>query len=222
MTKPPVLPIRPSRTWRGLRWRRKRQSLSAATMTPIDAVLLAVDSARRSGWAIFARGQLMRYGECDGRAPHERAAVIADLLRLAEAMALPAGLVLEVPFGGPLKTLLSLAESAALWRDTWRAYEQPPRRVLEVLASEWRERMFGSGSMPRDDARRLEQLTARRIVDLAHLGDQTGLGGDAAAAVCLGHVARSSAALQAALPCALVDLRRNPRARLTVHTREKP
>ena len=220
----PAPPLRTARPWRSrvIRWKRKRQSLSASTIAPLDAVLLAVDSARNSGWALYARGQLNKYGECNSRAPHERAEVVADALRLAVALDRPIGLVLEVPFGGPLKTLLSLAESATLWRDTWIAYEQHPRRVIDVLATEWRERMFGVGTMPREDARRLEQITAQRILDVARMTSRPALGGDAAAAVCLGYTARSSSALQTALPCALIDLRRHPRARLTVHAKGKP
>lgn len=220
LQRPLVAPRR--NPWRALRWKRKRQSLSTATITPLDAVLLAVDSARKSGWALYSRGQLIRFGECSSRLPHERAEVVAEALRFAHALELPVALVLEVPFGGPLKTLLSLAESAALWRDTWVSYEQQPRRVLEVLATEWRERMFGPGKLPRDAARRFEALAAARIVQQSPQQNPPELGGDSAAAVCLGYVARSSGALQAALPCALVDLRRHPRARLTVHARLKP
>jgi hypothetical protein len=223
MNKPtPPTPTRAARPWRVLRWKRKRQSLSTATITPLDAVLLAVDSARRSGWALYSRGHLVRYGECNSRTPLERAEVVSDALRHAGALELPVGLVLEVPYGGPLKTLLSLAETAALWRDTWIGYEQHPRRVIDVLATEWRERLFGVGSMPRDAARRLEQLTAQRIVATSTLRHAPELGGDSVAAICLGYVARSSAALQTALPCALVDLRKNPRARLTVNMKGKP
>jgi len=217
-------PLRVARPWRSrvIRWKRRRQSLSASTIAPLDAVLLAVDSARCSGWAVYARGQLHTYGECSSRVPQERAEVVAEALRLSVALDRPIGLVLEVPFGGPLKTLLSLAETAALWRDTWVAYEQHPRRVIDVLATEWRERMFGTGSMPREDARRLEQITAQRIRDVARLSSRPELGGDAAAAVCLGYTARTSSALQTALPCALIDLRRHPRARLTVHAKGTP
>jgi len=207
---PPTPPLRPSREgrtkWRVLRFGRTRRAPIAVTLRPLRAVVLAIDSARKSGWALYDRGTLVAYGECAANIAHQRDHVITGALRTADAAQLRAAIAVETPFGGALQTIVSLATSAALWRDTWRAHGEPLRACLDVQAGEWRRHLFGSGKMPRDAARRLEQLTVQRIVQQHQpaigLAD---IGPDAAAAICFGYVARSSVELQSALRCDLVE-----------------
>lgn len=207
---PPLPPLRPSKEgrtkWRVLRFGRTRRAPIAVALRPLRAVVLAIDSARKAGWAIYDRGSLVAYGECASGFAHQRDHVIDMALGYAGRAGLPTAIAVETPFGGPLATIVSLATSAALWRDTWRAHKEPLRACLDVQAGEWRRHLFGSGKMPRDAARRLERLTAQRIahqhqpaIGLADIGP------DAAAAICFGYVARSSVELQSALRCDLVE-----------------
>jgi hypothetical protein len=177
------------------------------TQRPLDAAILAIDSARRSGFALYVRGELVRYGECNARCQADRLEVIARAQRLAAEFELRLGFVVEAPFGGTLATALSLTASLELWRDSWRALGGVGTRVLQLRASDWRAQVFGKGSLPRDVARHLEQVMAQRIARL-HIGDEAPpIGGDSAAAICLGYTQLRSSALRAALRCELVPAR---------------
>lgn len=204
-----------------LRARPRPARTLALTIRPLEAVVLAVDSARRAGFAVYLRGVLADYGEVLSRKPLDRADVVRGALRLAEHAGLSCALALETPYGGTVATLLSLHATAELWRDTWLAHEQAASHVLDLDAGQWRKLIFGGGNLPRDDARRLEALTAERIVarDRVRPPGAT-IGPDAAAAICLGHVARSSVALQEALGCELSRARARPRPTLEVNRRK--
>lgn len=190
--------------WRPLLRLRARSNVTALTIQPLDAVVLALDSAKHTGLATYYCGRLVGYGECDSRKPDERAEAIRSALRLAEYTGLKAGLALETPYGGALTTLLSLNATATLWRDSWVAHDQPLTRIVELQARQWRAQLFGSSRMPREATRRLEAITAAQIAQRDDVRDCGPIGPDAAAAICLGNVARRSAALLAALDCGLV------------------
>lgn len=196
-----------SRGWLMIRRRRQAPRRFDHAPRPLRAAILAIDSARRSGYAVYVAGELVQYGECNARRFADRLSVLEIALMRSKGAQLPLGLVLEEPFGGTLATALSLHASLELWRDTWLAIGGKLRHVAQERAADWRLRLFGSARMPRDQVRRLEQITAQRIAALA--GYRGDIGGDAAAAICLGYAHRQSALLHKSLRCALVD----PRAR---------
>jgi len=192
---------------RFVRIRRRRLQLEQLVPKPLRAVICAIDSAKRSGCAIYVSGQLAEHREVDATRHAERAAAVQRALELAQASELPIALVLEVPYGGTLKTALSLTASSVLWKDTWLELGGSPKHVLERMANEWRATLYGSGSgrLSREHNRRLEQLIAARIVS-EHLDRTLGdFGGDESAAICLGFSAVRSALLQRALKCQLKD-----------------
>jgi hypothetical protein len=211
MTRP-NLPTR--KPWQLLRLRRRKTAPLVQTLRPLEAVLLAVDTAQGAGWALYGAGELMLFGEVKTGRPEARRDVVAQTIHLGDRLGLPLAVVLEAPWGGALGTIISLAQSVALWRDTWLDSGEPLGTVLELQAREWRRPLFGAGNMPRLEQRRLEQLTAARICAEFNIGGAAP-GPDASAAICLGYVCRRSAELQTRLRCALVEaaprtLRRPP------------
>jgi len=201
MTRP-TLPTR--KPWQLLRLRRRKAGPFVQTLQPLDAVLLSVDTAHGAGWAIYRTGDLVAFGEVRTARPGERRSVVAQVINLADRLERPAGLVLEAPWGGALGTIISLAQSVALWRDTWIDSGEPLANVLELQAREWRRPLFGGANMPRLEQRRLEQITASRICGEFRIADHVP-GPDAAAAICLGYVCRRSAELQTRLRSELID-----------------
>jgi len=202
MTRPTLPPRKP---WQILRLRRRKSAPFVQTMQPLDAVLLAVDTAHGAGWALYRCGGLVAFGEIRTSRTADRRAIVAQTLALARRLERPAAIALEAPWGGPLGTIISLAQSVALWRDSWLDADAHERTVLELQAREWRRTLFGGGNLPRLEQRSLEQITARRIAAEAGLAEHVPPGPDASAAICLGYVCRRSAELQARLRCELVE-----------------
>jgi hypothetical protein len=186
-----------------------RPVLHVLTKTPLNAVIIAIDSAKRSGCATYERGRLVHYAEVRARDPHARLRYLQGALERASRLRdVTCALVLEVPYGGTLATAISLSETVTLWRDTWATLLQPPRHVVEKLASEWRRELFGRGDMTREQARHLEAITAARIaaqdIDMSVV-PVVPIGGDAAAAICLGFTCVRSPLLREALGCELLS-----------------
>lgn len=185
--------------------RRKQAARLPPLPTPLDAVLVAIDSAKRSGFATYARGDVHRYGEVDATRPAERARVIDDAVSLAYRLGIPCGLVIEVPWGGYTATVVSLVQTAQSWRGTWAAHGQDESRCIERTASDWRQVLFGSRSMPRAQARMLEGAYARQVVE-RQVGspEYPPIGPDAAAALCIGQTITRARELLAVLGCRVV------------------
>jgi hypothetical protein len=185
------------------------------TRRPLAAVLVAIDCAKRSGCATYALGRLHNYAEIKAHEhPHERLEYLQRALAYAVLLAVPCGLVLEVPFsstrGGSRAAERSLTASVTLWRDSWLQLRQKLEHVHEVEAGDWRRALFGSGSMPREAQQRLEALAAVQIVErdrrAGALLTLEAVGSDAAAAICLGATCTHSLDLQKALECQLIAL----------------
>lgn len=191
------------------------------TRTPLDAVLVALDSAKCTGYAIYIRGRLHHYGEVNARMPIERAAVFTEAIHAATMRGLPIGVVLEVPWGGYQSAALSLHATATAWRETWFVTGQPVEHMIERTAGEWRRVLFGGGgsgrgggrALPRAQARHLERVLAEQVVE-RDLGPRRfgkpALGPDAAAAVCIGQTIIRSGELVTLLGCGCVAPDRRP------------
>lgn len=203
----------PPKRMRASRYSRNTSSrpppLVLRTRWPLAAVLVTVDCAKRSGCATYALGRLYSYAQIKAHEhPHERLEYVQRALDCARLLAVPCGLVLEVPWGGSRVAERSLTASVALWRDSWLQHGLPLEHVHEVEAGDWRRALFGTGSMPREAAQRLEALAASQIVErdrrAGALLTLEAVGSDAAAAICLGATCTHSLELQKALKCQLV------------------
>lgn len=153
---------------------------------PLDAVIVAIDSARCSGVATYVSGRLHHYCEVSARAHGDRQLALRDAVVTARVRGLPCAMVLEVPYGGRLNAALSLTATATLWLDTWAQLGQQAGLCVELTAPEWRRQVFGKRPQQREQARRLEALLAEQIAGRDLPGRVHRIGPDAAAAVCMG------------------------------------
>lgn len=185
--------------------RGKVAPLRPPTPRPLDAAIMMIDSAKTSGIALYVRGRLHAYNECNARDPRARLQVLREFTTTATVRGLPYAVALEVPWGGYQSAALSLHATAALWRDSWLQLEQRAELMVESTAATWRKRLFGNAKMPRDLARRVELGFAHQVVrrDIRDPYIRR-VGPDAAAAICIGQVMIRSPELQQTLGCGLV------------------
>lgn len=153
------------------------------TITCHDCVVLALDTASTTGWAIWKRQELAGCG------------AIADVFNASEAMSklvmdarlmahhcgdMPLVVVGERPFRDPLGKL-----SAAWWAwvEVLDAVNVPKKHRHRVYPSVWRSKVLGKGwgSAKRDSAREMEQLLATGVLQSTAAVDP-----DAAAAIGIG------------------------------------
>lgn len=181
--------------------------LGPRELTGLRAVVCALDAARTTGVAVYIDGRLRAYDECDAHDPNARKQVVQECINAAAVRELPCVLVVEAPWGGYASAALSLTSTVALWRDSWRAAGRSPWHFVELTAGTWRRALFGRGSMTRDAVRQWELVNARaRVLADMHGGRGTlkPIGGDAAAAICLGQVASHSSGVRKRVGCDLV------------------
>jgi hypothetical protein len=168
-------------------------------VAPMRAVLLNLDAAQRTGFALFLDGTLREYGALNALDPDARRAVLREAMHTAEVRARPLALICEAPFGGHLSAALSLTATVALWRDSWKQLRQPPGTFLEITVGQWRRALFGRHGLSRKQARELEQhaARARACADMPFRAHYR-IDADAAAAICMGQVtARAGGVLEA-------------------------
>jgi len=177
--------------------RRAARRQPAPSAAPSRCVVLAVDTATRSGWAALTHGSdaYLGFGEADTL---DRAA-LSDIVRWAAAHArcqrVPVVLVLESPFGGPVATLLGLGAARERWLAAWREYGLPARQVVSVVPSEWRARVLSPGwaRAGRAAVRAQEQAVAGATVGELVRGDE-------AAAILIARWAMRAAKVARVLP----------------------
>lgn len=163
---------------------------------PHRAVILAVDTAERSGWALWVQGSLHAWGEIDmmGRGGASAADVCADAKGLAADLAPDAVLVYERPFRGTTQ-----GQWIGAWKAAWARELPTPHRMVGVYPATWRARVLGRGlhAAKREVVRPVEQSVATALADAAQPGD---IGPDAAAAVCIGYWATHAPEVAKKLP----------------------
>lgn len=137
----------------------------APTPKPWLAVVLAIDTARRSGWALGQCGKLVRAGEVDTLDEAIVDQIVANAVELAASVSLPCVLVLESAFGGSVDVVSALGVARERWLRAWRGADQALGRVVKVQPSSWRAPVLGSSSigLPREQVRELEQRSATVI-----------------------------------------------------------
>lgn len=175
--------------------------------TPHPAVILAVDTAQRSGWAVYVRGELVSYGEVDMLDPSKSSdqwgvsgwnadrVCLHALWEVAfgldwDAPYTAAVLVFERPFRGT-----SQGQWIGAWKAAWAANGGHKRRMVGVFPSSWRARVLGPGwaRAGRDKVRARELEMAAAIAGRRVRPDE-------AAAVLIAEGASKSAEVGARLP----------------------
>lgn len=157
------------------RGRRAKRRLPPASATPLRCLVLAVDTAARSGWcAIHGRDQFLAYGEADTLDGPALRYIVRWALCHAEARGLPLVLVLEKAWGGKPWVLVGLGAARERWMAAWRALDLPESHVVSVQPSEWRAVVLGKrwARAPREEVRPHEQAIAKATVGAAVSGDE--------------------------------------------------
>jgi hypothetical protein len=186
---------------------RRRTAPVRPTARPLAAVLVALDSAKCTGYATYVNGKLWAFGEVDARSATERARVFGEASQAAYMRQIPIGCVLEVPWGGYQAAALSLHITAYDWRNTWVASGHDGAAMIERTAGQWRRSLFGGRTLGREQARRLEAAYAEQVIarDLgARRLNMPAPGPDAVAAVCIGQTILRLGELARVLGCGCV------------------
>ncbi len=177
----PSAPVRPvSPAARALSSRDKHRTAPAPK--PWECVVLAVDTARQSGWALYVVGKYEQSGEIDTLDATGVELVVSIALERAMALGKPLVMALEFRYGGRQWVTAGLAVACERWRAAWRKAGISERRALKVGPSTWRAAVLGSpwAHARREGVRSVEQAVAAGLARRA-------VGPDEAAAVCIGH-----------------------------------
>lgn len=140
-----------------------------------EACVLGIDPGEVSGWAIWQRGELVKYGvilDVFGPLPAELA---AHFLRYRG----PHVAVVERPFRVQFGTQTNIGTADRIWR---KRFEEARIPFVRVYPSSWRSKVLGKGwgNASRDLARAKEQEVARGIAQV------TSIHPDAAPALLMG------------------------------------
>lgn len=136
-----------------------------------DIVTLAIDTARKSGWAITVRGKLVEFGECDVYSG-EPMRVAALALKYAADAGLECVLVCEKPFKFTARSMGNAGSGTGMgaafgaWMGAWCAAGGVKSRWRKVLPAVWRSRVLGKGwgSAKREVVQVEEQRVAQALV----------------------------------------------------------
>lgn len=175
--------------------------------TPHTAVVLAVDTAQRSGWAVYVCGELASSGEIDMLEPcrskdmHGLSGWNADRVCLHALWEAASGrdwvapyaeavLVYERPFRGTTQ-----GQWIGAWKQAWTAEGGHKRRMLGVYPATWRARVLdrGASRAPRDVVRSMEMRKAEAAA-------KHRVGPDEATAILIGRWASYAGEVGAVLP----------------------
>lgn len=157
---------------------------------PWPCVVLAVDTARVSGWSIWAQGKYAQSGELDTLNEGTLRNVVASAVQLAEVCDVPCVLVLEKPWGGNVTVVAALGAARERWQAAWRSLATGDKsKVVLVAPVTWRARVLGKHTvrMKRDDVRPAEQAMGLQLKGARPGAMVGGIGLDEAPAVCIGY-----------------------------------
>jgi len=171
----------------------KRVKVNTASYTAHPIVVLAVDTASVSGWAIRVRGKLVASGQIDTTRRGAAGVVLGRAIAHADAQQLKLWIVLERAWGGTTNTLIGLGMARERWMSEIRCARLVSLgRVVSVMPSQWRSGLFGSRWVraPRDEVRAYELQYASGETKRGDIGD------DEAAAICISAWAARAARLK--------------------------
>lgn len=146
--------------------RRRKVAKPLPAWQPWPAVVLAVDTAARSGWSIWVAGKLVDSGEIDTiDEPALLRITRAVHIRAIESR-LPCVLVLERPWGGTMSVIEGLGAARERWRQVWVAAGESERRIVRVYPITWRTKVLGAQNarLPRNVVRAVERRMAAQVI----------------------------------------------------------
>lgn len=124
-------------------------SAAAPAAVPWRCVVLAVDTAKRSGWAMRFAGKLRASGATPADDATELDAILAYALDYATKQGVKCALVLERAWGRNTSVLVSLGMARGHWLAAWKRAHQPATRVVSVYPVTWRAKVLGKGGTRR-------------------------------------------------------------------------
>lgn len=177
--------------------RRKTREALPASQAAHACVVLAVDTAKNSGVALFARGRLVTSGELQKNADAKLRAFCEVAIAAAEIAGVPCVLVLEKPprfvyRGRTASTMVGLGAAREAWERAWRDAGGKAARIVRVEPGPWRRAVLGTSKHVAELEMRRAQI---EIGTHAHA-----IGADEAAAVCIGVWACKAGEVLAAMP----------------------
>lgn len=171
--------------------KKPKKQKPAPTYVPNGCVLLCVDPAANSGWAIYDHGELVDFGECDLYSDEPR-----KLLERAKGMGV-AVLVIERPFSVRFGTQVAVGGADLNWRTHAKRLGYA-KRIVRVYPASWRAKaMPGWGKRKRDEVREHEQEVARALTDARFTAQP---GPDACPAILIGKWATHAGEVALVLP----------------------
>lgn len=184
------------------RLRKRKRPTDDGSLLAWRCVVLSVDTATRSGWAVRVAGRLTDSGELDTLDVSEIDYVLHTATRAAEHARMPLVLVLERPWGGFQSSTVVAALGAARerWLAAWRRIGGSMGRVVSVHVSTWRARVLGRDGVgkSREIVREVERrIAAAELTGSPHAAD---LGYDEAAAILISRWAARAPQVGKALP----------------------
>lgn len=199
---------------RALKPKRPRKPKPPASPRAWACTILAIDTAKCSGWALWTDGRLLDFGEVD---KDNDAALLALCDRARKT--LPCLMALEsmqyVYAGRSLATLVGLGAAREAWHRAWRDAGGLKGRIISVKPTRWRGALFGNtrrgmlgqGKKTRDYEQHFALHYVREhgleLPAPANDNAQPVISGDAAAAICLGRWATCAGEVGVALPLRL-------------------
>lgn len=127
-------------------------------------VLLAIDPAKCSGWAIFVDGKYHSSGSGELNR-YERDTIVETVEMLAGDSGEVAIAMETWSLHGKWSNLakMSVCEQAGRWLDSIEVYALRPR-VVRVRVDEWRRGLFGRGNMKSEAAKAMAMRQARGVL----------------------------------------------------------
>ncbi len=174
--------------------RRSGHAVEKPAPLPWHCAVLAIDTAKRSGWAIYCKGKLQESGEVDTLDEATLSQITRNAVGYAAECGVPIVLALEAPWGGSVDVVAALGVARERWLRAWRQAEQSPARVVRVMPSTWRGAVLGRGwpGAAREEVRAKEVTVARAFVGRA-------VGPDEAPAILIGRWASQAAVVGKAI-----------------------
>jgi hypothetical protein len=179
----------------------ERKAKLPPSAVPHQCVLLALDTAENSGWALYVRGKLHGFGEVDMLRAEDRGEWNADrvcmhaIWEAGYLEKLPCVMVYERPFRGTVQ-----GQWIGAWKRAWVLNNGRKAAMVGVYPSSWRARVFGRGNMDRDTARELETRRASGIVCDDMTDTSNDVRPDESAAICIGQWAIHAGEVGAKVP----------------------
>lgn len=152
-----------------------------------QCTVLAVDQGRRSGWAIFRRGELMASGKAVNHTQRisavEGASLVASKAKTQLVVCLEGHDHMPASMGANTATLIGLGAARGRWQECAEMWGIPSKRVVEIGVADWRRRVFGKQRKLRRSVVKQMAINAAKVLYNVDCED------DEAEAICIGSCA---------------------------------